>query len=617
MPLTQLTVTPGIDKENTATGAEGRWIDCDKVRFRFGQPQKIGGWELTTDAYYVGVGRAIFNWFDLDGFRYTALGTNKKVYIYRSGSILDITPIRSTASLTTTFTTLTGSANVEVKASTHGALAGDFVTISDVTTSIGGIANTALNAEFEIINLSNSNSFTIETTGNTAASNVVDTGNCTATYQLNTGPALQTYGYGWGSGTYNLNTWGTARPAGFIELVIDAAEWSFDNWGEDLIFTQRNGGTYLWNQDAGMSNNRGTAIANAPTTSIMSLVTPESRHLICLGTETTIGSANTQDKMFIRFSDQENYDEFTANAINTAGSQRLADGSEIRSAKSGRAETLIWTDTTLFSMQFIGAPFTFGFKKLGTDCGSIGLNSVIVIGDVAYWMSDGQFFSYAGSVLEIPCSVKNYIFNDINKVQYAQVYAGHNSQFTEVIWYYCSSSSDQIDRYVTYNYTERVWAIGNLERSTWIDNGVYENPFASEYLPNNTANTTTTIYGMTPGRSVLYKHESGYDANGTALSAHIESGDADIADGQDFSFVNKFIPDFKDLIGNTEVTISVRDYPGDTKTAKPTQNVTNTTTYLNTRARGRQISLKVANSQLGDNWRLGTMRINIRPDGRR
>ena len=205
MPLTQLTVTPGIDKENTATGAEGRWIDCDKVRFRFGQPQKIGGWELTTADYYVGVGRAIFNWFDLDGFRYTGLGTNKKVYIYRSGNILDITPIRSTASLTTTFTTLTGSANVEVKASTHGALEGDFVTISDVTTSIGGIANTALNAEFEIINLSNSNSYTIETTGNTASSNVVDTGSCTATYQLNTGPALQTYGYGWGSGTYNLN----------------------------------------------------------------------------------------------------------------------------------------------------------------------------------------------------------------------------------------------------------------------------------------------------------------------------------------------------------------------------------------------------------------------------
>jgi len=391
MPLTQLTVTPGIDKENTATGAEGHWIDCDKVRFRFGQPQKIGGWELVTSDYYVGVGRAIFNWFDLDGFRYTALGTNKKVYIYRSGNILDITPIRSTASLTTTFTTLTGSANVEVKATAHGAIEGDFVTISDVTTSIGGIANTALNAEFEIINLSNSNSYTVETTGNTASSNVADTGSCTATYQLNTGPALQTYGYGWGSGTYNLNTWGTARPAGFIELVIDAAEWSFDNWGEDIIFTQRNGGTYLWNQNAGMSDNRGTVIANAPTTSILSLVTPESRHLICFGTETTIGDATTQDKMFIRFSDQENYDEFTANAINTAGSQRLADGSEIRSAKSGRAETLIWTDTTLFSMQFIGAPFTFGFKKLGTDCGSIGLNSVIVIGDVAYWMSDGQF----------------------------------------------------------------------------------------------------------------------------------------------------------------------------------------------------------------------------------
>ena len=616
MPLTQLQITPGIDKENTPTAAEGKWIDCDKVRFRWGLPQKIGGWDLLSADYYLGTGRALFNWFDLDGFRYSSLGTNKKLYIYRGGLTQDITPIRSTANITNVFTTTNTSTNVEITHAAHGADEGDFVTISATSAAtVGGIANTALDNEFEIIAVTNTSSYTIETTGNAATSNVTNTANCTATYQLNIGPETQTFGYGWGAATWSLSTWGTARTTS--EIDIDLAQWSLDNWGEDLIITQKNGATYVWDTSSGMSSNRATAIANAPTTTSLSLVTPESRHLVCLGTETTIADSSTQDKMFIRWSDQENYNEFTANAINTSGSQRLAAGSEIRAAKAGRAETLIWTDTSIFSMQFIGAPFTFGFKKLGSDCGIVGLNSGIIVQDVAYWMGDGTFFAYAGSVLEIPCSVKNYVFDDINKVQYPQVYAGHNSQFNEIIWYYCTASATQIDRYVIYNYAEKVWYIGNLERGTWMDNGVYQNPIASEYTAATTANTITTIYGLTAGRTVLYKQEEGYDANGVALSAYIESGDGDIASGQDFSFVNKFIPDFQNLIGNTQITISVRDYPGNTKTAKPTQNVSNTTTYLNLRARGRQISLKVANSELGDNWRLGTMRINIRPDGRR
>ena len=616
MPLTQLQITPGIDKENTPTAAEGKWIDCDKVRFRWGLPQKIGGWDLLSADYYLGTGRALFNWFDLDGFRYSSLGTNKKIYIYRGGLTQDITPIRSTANITNVFTTTNTSTNVEITHAAHGADKGDFVTISATSTAtVGGIANTALDNEFEIIAVTNTSSYTIETTGNAATSNVTDTANCTATYQLNIGPETQTFGYGWGAATWSLSTWGTARTTS--EIDIDLAQWSLDNWGEDLIITQKNGATYVWDTSSGMSSNRATAIANAPTTTSLSLVTPESRHLVCLGTETTIADSSTQDKMFIRWSDQENYNEFTANAINTSGSQRLAAGSEIRAAKAGRAETLIWTDTSIFSMQFIGAPFTFGFKKLGSDCGIVGLNSGIIVQDVAYWMGDGTFFAYAGSVLEIPCSVKNYVFDDINKVQYPQVYAGHNSQFNEIIWYYCTASATQIDRYVIYNYAEKVWYIGNLERGTWMDNGVYQNPIASEYTAATTANTITTIYGLTAGRTVLYKQEEGYDANGVALSAYIESGDGDIASGEDFSFVNKFIPDFQNLVGNAQITISVRDYPGNTKTAKPTQNVSNTTTYLNLRARGRQISLKVANSELGDNWRLGTMRINIRPDGRR
>ena len=347
MPLTQLQITPGIDKENTPTAAEGKWIDCDKVRFRWGLPQKIGGWEPLSADYYLGTGRALFNWFDLDGFRYSSLGTNKKIYVYRGGLTQDITPIRLTANITDVFTTTNTSVNVEITHAAHGADIGDFVTISATSAAtVGGIANTALDNEFEIIAVANTSSYTIETTGNAATSAVTDTANCTATYQLNIGPEIQTSGYGWSAATWSLSTWGTPRTTSEIDL--DLAQWSIDNWGEDLIITKRNGSTYVWDTSAGMTTNRATIIANAPTTTILSLVTPESRHLVCLGTETTIGDPATQDKMFIRWSDQENYDEFTANAINTSGSQRLAAGSEIRASKAGRAETLVWTDTTIF-----------------------------------------------------------------------------------------------------------------------------------------------------------------------------------------------------------------------------------------------------------------------------
>ena len=616
MPLTQLNFQPGIDTENTPSGAEGRWIDCDKVRFRKGLPQKIGGWTKFSTAYYIGVGRALEQWFSLDGSRYEALGTDRKIYVYVAGTNQDITPIRSTDALVNAFTTTTSSNILTISDTAHGADVGDFVTLSSVTAAapIGGIALSALNAEYEILSIANNDAYTILSSA-TANANVGPTGNCSAVYQLNIGPSIQTFGFGWNAGAWNNSTYGTARSSSTVD--IDARLWSINNWGEDLIITQKDGGTFEWNTSGGMSNNRATIVANAPTNSTLSLVSTETRHVVCMGTETSIGNTTTQDKMFIRWSDQEDYNQWTPNVTNSAGSQRIAGGSEIRCARPAKGTILVWTDTTMQSMSFIGPPFIFGFRQLGNDCGAVGLNSAMVIDDVAYWMSDGQFFRYAGSVQEIPCPILNHVFDDINKVQYAQVYAAQNSNFSEVIWYYCSSSSDQCNRYVIYNYLENSWYFGTMDRSTYQDNGVELNPLATEYFPNSNISSITTINGLTDGRSIIYAQESGVNADGAALPAFIQSGDGDIADGETFSFINKVVPDFQDQTGNTVITLSVKDYPNDTATVGETLTVSNTTSFINTRIRGRQSNIKIENIDIGDNWRFGTLRVNIKQDGKR
>ena len=614
MPLTQLNFQPGLDTENTPTGAEGRWVDGDKIRFRKGLPQKIGGWTKFSADYYVGVGRALEQWYSLDGSRYEAIGTDRKIYVYQSGDNQDITPIRSTDALVNAITTTSTSNVVTISDTSHGALLGDFVTLSSVSADVGGISAATLDGEYEILSISNVNAYTIQSSA-TATSSVGPTANCTATYQLNIGPSIQTFGYGWGASTWGASTWGTPRSTSSV--ILDARLWSINNWGEDLVITEKDGGTYEWDLSGGMSTNRATAIANAPTTSTLSLVSTETRHVICMGTETTIGDSTTFDKMFIRWSDQENYNYWTPNVTNSAGSQRIAGGSEIRCARPAKGTILVWTDTTMQSMSFIGPPFIFGFRQLGNDCGAVGLNSAMVIDDVAYWMSDGQFFRYAGSVQEIPCPVLNHVFDNINKIQYAQVYAAQNSNFSEVIWYYCSSASDQCDRYVIYNYLENSWYFGTMDRSTYQDNGVEFNPLATEYLANSNATSFSTINGVTQGRSLIYAQESGVNADGAALTAYIQSGDGDIADGETFSFINKVIPDFQDQTGNTVITLSVKDYPNDTATVGETLTVNNTTRFVNTRIRGRQSNIKIQNNDIGDNWRFGTLRVNIKQDGKR
>jgi hypothetical protein len=614
MPLTQLNFQPGIDTENTPTGAEGRWIDCDKIRFRKGLPQKIGGWTRFSSEYYVGVGRALEQWFSLNGSRFEALGTDRKIYVYQSGDNQDITPIRSTEALVNAITTTNTSNVVTITDTSHGALQGDFVTLSSVSTDVGGIPAATLDAEYEILSIANANAYTIKSSA-TATSTVGPTANCTVNYQLNIGPSIQTFGYGWGAGTWSAGTWGTPRTTS--QIILDARLWSINNWGEDLIITQKDGGTYEWDTSLGMTDNRATVVANAPTTSTLSVISTETRHVVCMGTETAIANTATQDKMFIRWSDQENYNQWTPNVTNSAGSQRIAGGSEIRCARPAKGTILVWTDTTMQSMSFIGPPFIFGFRQLGNDCGAVGLNSAIVIDDIAYWMSDGQFFRYAGSVQEIPCPILNHVFDDINKVQYAQVYAAQNSNFSEVIWYYCSSSSDQNDRYIIYNYLENSWYFGTMDRTTYQDNGVNFNPLATEYLSTSNSSTISTINGLTQGRSLIYAQESGVNADGAALSAYIQSGDGDIADGETFSFINKVIPDFQNQTGNTVITLNVKDYPNDTATVGETLTVNNTTRFVNTRIRGRQSNIKIQNNDIGDNWRFGTLRVNIKQDGKR
>jgi len=615
MPLTQLNFQPGLDTENTPTGAEGKWVDGDKIRFRKGLPQKIGGWTKFSPSYYVGVGRALEQWFALNGSRFEALGTDRKVYAFTAGNSQDITPIRGSIDVLVNAITTTTSSNIlTITDAGHGATAGDFVTLSGTTAAVGGIPAATLDAEYEILTISNTNAYTIQSSA-TANANVGPTANCTAAYQISTGPSVQTFGYGWGSGTWGNSTWGTPRTSS--NVILDARLWSINNWGEDLILTQKDGSTYEWDTSLGMSNNRATVVANAPTNSTLSIISTETRHVVCMGTETAIGNTASQDKMFIRWSDQENYNFWTPNVTNSAGSQRIAGGSEIRCARPAKGSMLIWTDTTMQSMSFIGPPFIFGFRQLGNDCGAVGLNSAIVVDDVAYWMSDGQFFRYAGSVQEIPCPILNHVFENINKTQYPQVYAAQNSNFSEVIWYYCSSAANQNDRYVIYNYLENSWCFGNMSRSTYQDNGVELNPLATEYFPNSNVSSITTINGVTQGRSIIYAQESGVDADGAALPAYIQSGDGDIADGETFSFINKVIPDFQNQTGNTVITLNVKDYPNDTATVGETLTVNNTTRFVNTRIRGRQSNIKIENNNIGDNWRFGTLRVNIKQDGKR
>ena len=620
MALLRLFLKPGIDKQNTEYGAEGGWVDGDYIRFRYGLPEKIGGWTEfgNTQVNFVGATSEVFTWNSLSGAPYAVLGTNRKVYAFYGGAWADITPIRATS--TVTFDTTNGETLVTVNDVAHGATQGDFVIFDTVTGDPGGIPNADLQNEFEIQEVLSADTYTI-VSPTMATSTAAAAGTANATYQISVGSDKGYVDFGWGTGTWGLSTWGTPRPAS-AGLSLFSRVWQFDNYGEVLLMQLVDGSIYEWTPSTSPSgglDTRAVVLAGAPTKSKFALVSTPDRHLVCFGTESIIGDPTSQDPMFVRFSDQENIGDFVATATNTAGGQRLTDGNEIVSALRSRGQILIWTDTSLHGQQFLGPPYTFGFQQLGANCGIIAPHASADVNGVAYWMSKDAFFVFDGTVKKIPCTVQDYVFDDINIVQAFAVNVGINTQFNEVTWFYPSLSSDYVNRFVTYNYLENVWSIGSLARTSWRDIGTFDNPLATEYLPLDNGATLTPIYGLTAGRTHLYNQEDGVDANGVAIEAYIYSGYFDIGDGDQVLFMKRFIPDFKRQVGDLTVRLLLRLYPQTSATPSSLDPyiITPTTDKVDTRARGRQIQLRIESDELGGWWRFGTMRVDIQPDGLR
>jgi hypothetical protein len=617
MPLVNFRPAPGINKEVTDYTGEGKWTDGDNVRFFQGLPQKIKGWEKFIPTTLVGVARDQHAWVALDGTRYDAIGTDRKLYVIQEGLAYDITPLNQTnTGATSVFTTTNGSSNVTVSISGHNAATGAFVTFDNVTLSNSSTSYTAAtfeDKEFEILGIANANAFYIDAGSNEANAGITAQGSTDAAFQINPGPELSTSAYGWGTDDWSAGAWG--EPSTVSNVTLEARQWSLDNFGEDLIATVLNGGTFQWDTSAGVST-RASAVANAPTASRLSLVSTPDRHLVILGTENTIGTTSSQDDLLIRFSDQENITTYQPTAENTAGSLRIADGSRIVAAERSRGQILIWTDTSLHSMQFIGPPFTFGLRQLGQNCGIIGSHAGVDLNGVSYWMSQDSFYLFDGTVKKLPCTVEQFVFNNINQTAAENAFAGHNGEFNEILWFYPREGSDQINAIVAYNYLEQTWWIGTLDRTTWIDREVYDNPIGTEYDSTATANNET-IVGLTNGASTVYLHETGNDADGQAMTAYVKSGSVEIGEGNDILFVQKLIPDIQNQSGVLNMDLEFKYYPNNSNGVTKTTTFTDTTDFVSLRGRGREFTVNVVSNTAGTAWRLGTQRFDVQPDGRR
>ena len=615
MPLTNFTIKPGINKEVTDYTGQGQWVDSDNVRFFNGLPQKIKGWDKFVDTTIVGVVRDQHAWIGLDGTKYDALGTDRKLYVYSEGLVTDITPLNQTnTGATSVFTTTTGSSNVTVNISGHNASTGAFVTFDNVTlsnTNTSFDSTTFEDKEFEIKGIANANAFYIDAGSNEANAGITAQGSTDAAFQINPGPEFSTSAYGWGTDAWSLGAWG--EPSTSSNVTLSARQWSLDNFGEDLIATVLNGGTYQWDTSAG---GRATAVANAPTASRLSLVSTPDRHLVLFGTENTIGTPGSQDDLLVRFSDQENINEYQPVAENTAGSLRIADGSRILAAERSRGQILVWTDSSLHSLQYIGPPFTFGLRQLGQNCGIIGQHGGIDLNGISYWMSQDSFYLFDGSVKKLPCTVEQYVFGNLNQTASENCFTGHNGEFNEVLWFYARTGSDQINAIVAYNYLEGTWWTGSLARTSWIDREVYDNPIGTQYDATATANNET-IVGLSPGASQLYLQETGNDADGEAMTAYLKSGAVSIGEGDEFSFVKKLIPDIQNQSGTLNLDFEFLRYPNDGNAVTKSTSFTSSTEKVDLRGRGRQFTANVISNTTGTAWRLGTMRFDIQPDGRR
>ena len=614
MKLVDLKFQPGIDKQDTAysAGDQRKYVDSNLVRFHYGKPERWKGWAYLPDPNktIVGVVRDTHSWIGLDGTRYLALGTDRKLYLFSGSALYDISPIRETAALTNPFTT-NGTTTVTVTDADHGAIEGDFVTFD----SFSAIDGLNMNNEFEVTTYVDANTYKVTHTSAASGSTSGGGGSGNANYQINIGETASTFGYGWGTDTWSTGAWN--EPSTSSSVTIAARSWSLDNFGEDLIATVLNASTYI-KDISGAIDARATALSNAPTASRFSLVSTDTRHLMIFGTETTIGTPATQDDLLFRFSDREDATDYTPVATNEAGSLRISDGSRIVGAVKSSGQILVWTDTSLHGVQFVGTPFTFGLRQLGANCGLIGQHAAIEVNGRAYWMSDNSFYMYDGVVKKMPCSVQDYVFDDLSYTNRNDIACGINTAFNEIIWYYPSASATAIDRGVAYNYLENTWYTVNIGRTTWLGAYVFEQPIATEYSASLTANVST-ILGLTAGASYIYEHESGNNqADGTALPAFLTTGSVEIADGDELMSVSRLVPDFDNLANTMTATLTLEQYPQSAANVTTTGSITSTTEKIDVRGRGRAVKIKYETNTVNDTaWRLGSTKLQLRPDGRR
>jgi hypothetical protein len=653
--LQKLNFKPGFNKQATESGAESEWVDGDFVRFRYGLPEKIGGWEQLTVANDTlpGAARKQVAFSSFKGEKYTAIGTSQGLFLYYGEAFYDITPL-DTAITGADFDTVEGSSTVTVNKTSHGLDVGRYITFTSVVTPNGFTSSdTFTEGAFEILTVPTDDTFTIQTPIAAVAGASSGTGGATINPYVIVGPTTQTVGYGWGTYLWGDSTWGTERSTS--NVVLAPGNWSLDNFGEVLVATIFNGKTFTW--DAGASNPRAVRASqsttnfnttNNPTATRISIVSDRDRHLFHLGTETTIGDPTTQDPMFVRFSNQEDLNTYSPTATNTAGTFRLDTGNEIRAAIQGKDYIFVTTDLAAYVIQFVGPPFTFSVRQVGTNCGCIGQHGMSYANGAVWWMSgEGGFFVYDGTVKALPCLVEDFVYSTdgdnlgLNYDASDVVYSAPNSLYTEINWFYPKAGSTQIDRCVTYNYSENVFTTSSLDRTTYQDQGVFQLPYATDYDESATP-VFSAISGITNkyGASIYYAHEIGDDqvnSDGTtSIDAFIQSGDYDITsrtsglgiqtgvvdyrgDGEFFMSVKRFIPDFKYLRGDATITLFVSSYPDDTAVSSPLGpfTITNSTDKVDTRARGRLVSLKISNDAVGEAWRYGTLRVDAQPDGRR
>ena len=726
--LQKIGFQPGINKQITPTGAEGQWIDCDNVRFRYGTPEKIGGWKQLGESNLTGAGRGLHHYVNSLGRKYAIIGTNRILYAYSGGVFYDIHPIKSTTTLTSAFTTTNGSTEVTITFSgTHGISESDIVLLDNFSTITGSNFGSSDfdNKKFMVTTVPTSTTITVTMPSNESGSGATTSGGIRVQHYYPVGPAVQAKGFGWSLGTWggeevgaftttlsgainasattgitladasqfpdsgtnfiligteeisytginasneltgvtrgvrnttaashgagdtvtstaNYVAWGEAASG---DLVLEPGMWSLDNFGDKAICLIHDSAVFEW--DSAQSNatdTRATIISGAPTASRHMLVSAQ-RHLVFFGTETTIGTPSTQDDMLIRFSDQEDINNYVQSAETTAGEQRIADGSQIRGAIRGRDAILVWTDTALFTQRFIGSPLTFAFTQVGTHCGLVGQNACVEVDGSAYWMSENGFFRYAGKLESLPCLVEDHVYDNINLESGNQmVSAGLNNLFGEVIWFYPTTGSSVVNKMVAYNYFDSspqrpVWTVGSLARTMSKDSAVFGTPHALEY--DAATDTSFDVVGNTEGRTTYYQHETGTDqVKGgavTAITANIASGDFDITqqrasatgqstgvatfrgDGEFLMKIRRFIPDFISQTGNTQVTLQLRNFPNDTQASSSLGpfTVSSSTQKVDTRARARAIALKIENTSSAQSWKLGTFRLDIQPDGRR